>query len=139
MDRQTGFYRLLGGYLALGLLIGVAGLGVTLVRAVRERRREIGMLRSMGFTRSGVRRMFVFEAMYITLSGVLVGVGLGAVTAHQVITYSNAFSRPLAFVLPTAALIGIVAVTVAWAGLAALIPAHRAAKLVPADALRIAE
>ena len=139
LDRQTGFYRLLGGYLALGLLIGVAGLGVTLVRAVRERRREIGMLRSMGFTRSGVRRMFVFEAMYITLSGVLVGVGLGAVTAHQVIIYSNAFSRPLAFVLPTAALIGIVAVTVAWAGLAALIPAHRAAKLVPADALRIAE
>ncbi len=139
LDRRTGFYRLLAGYLALGLMIGVAGLSVTLVRAVRERRREIGMLRSMGFPRSGVRRMFVFEALFIAVSGVLVGAGLGAMTAYQVITHSSAFSRRLPFVMPTMPLLTIVVATVAGAGIAAIIPAHRAARLVPSEALRLAE
>ena len=43
------FLRLMQGYLALGLLVGIAGLGVVMVRAVRERRREVGVLRSLGF------------------------------------------------------------------------------------------
>ena len=102
----------------LGLMIGIAGLGVTLVRAVRERRREIGMLRSMGFPRSGVRRMFLFEALFVAVSGVLVGVGLGALTAYQVITHSSAFSRQLPFVMPTVPLLGIVVFTVAGAAIA---------------------
>ncbi|MEY2449579.1 MAG: putative transport system permease protein, partial [Acidimicrobiaceae bacterium] len=52
----TAFIRLLEGFLALGLVIGIAGLGVVMVRAVRERRREIGMLRAMGFSAKIVRR-----------------------------------------------------------------------------------
>src|SRR5688500_5629008 len=54
------FLRLMQGYLALGLLVGIAGLGVVMVRAVRERRRDIGVLRSLGFLVKQVRRAFIF-------------------------------------------------------------------------------
>ena len=43
------FFRLMQGFLALGLLVGIAGLGVVMIRAVRERRRNIGVLRALGF------------------------------------------------------------------------------------------
>ena len=59
LSSQAQFIALLEGFLSLGLLIGIAGLGVVMVRAVRERRREIGMLRAMGFPASVVRRAFL--------------------------------------------------------------------------------
>jgi len=71
------------GYLALGLLIGIAGLGVVMVRAVRERRREIGMLRAMGFPPRMVRSAFVFESMFVAVQGVVVGVGLALVVSYR--------------------------------------------------------
>ena len=55
---DAGFFSLLRGYLLLGLVIGIAGLAVTLFRAVRERRRQIGMMRAMGLLSTGVRRWF---------------------------------------------------------------------------------
>ena len=47
------------GFLALGLLIGICGLGVVMVRAVRERRRTIGVLRALGFRAKTVERSFL--------------------------------------------------------------------------------
>ena len=49
---QLRFFQLIRGYLALGLIVGIAGLGVVMVRAVRERRREVGVLRSLGFSKT---------------------------------------------------------------------------------------
>src|SRR6266511_3276978 len=46
---NRSFFQLMEGFLALGLLVGIAGLGVVMVRAVRERRRTIGVLRALGF------------------------------------------------------------------------------------------
>src|SRR5205085_1256914 len=82
----TAFIRLLEGFLALGLVIGIAGLGVVMVRAVRERRREIGMLRAMGFPSKVVRRAFLIEAAFIAGQGVVIGGVLGLVTGFSVLT-----------------------------------------------------
>jgi hypothetical protein len=49
---NRSFFRLLQGFLALGLVVGVAGLGVVMVRAVRERRRTVGVLRALGLGRA---------------------------------------------------------------------------------------
>ena len=67
---------------ALGLLVGIAGLGVVMVRAVRERRRNIGVLRALGFQAGTVQRAFLTESSLVALEGILFGSALGLVTAY---------------------------------------------------------
>ena len=139
-SQQIGFFRLMQGYLGLGLLIGIAGLGVVMVRAVRERRRQIGMLRAMGFTSSVVRRAFLIEAGFIAAQGIAVGVALGLVTAYQVLANSSTFGdQPLPFAVPLVALATICAIPLLASLGAALLPATQASRIRPAAALRVAD
>jgi putative ABC transport system permease protein len=137
---QIGFLRLMQGYLGLGLLIGIAGLGVVMVRAVRERRRQIGMLRAMGFSAAVVRRAFLFEAGFVAVQGIVVGVGLGLLTSYQVLTNSDAFGEDrLPFAVPWAGLLVITLIPLAVSLLATAAPANQASKIRPAAALRLAD
>jgi len=134
---RQGFFVLLRGYLLLGLVIGIAGLAVTLFRAVRERRRQIGMMRAMGLPDSGVRRWFMIEATFISAMGILTGVGLGTLTGYLTTTQSTAFDGVrLPFGVPWAVLAFIIVVPFIASILAAVIPARRAARLRPSEALR---
>lgn len=56
------FNRLIQGFMGLGLIVGVAALGVISARSVVERRQQIGMLRAIGFRRSMVRDAFLLES-----------------------------------------------------------------------------
>ena len=106
LNSQAQFIALLEGYLSLGLLIGICGLGVVMVRAVRERRREIGMLRAMGFASTVVRRSFMVEASFIAVQGILIGGALGLVTGYSVVSRSSAFGgEPVPFTIPWVALL----------------------------------
>jgi putative ABC transport system permease protein len=137
--RETqGFIRLLQAYIGLGLIIGVAGLGVVMVRAVRERRQQIGMLRALGFSAQVVRRAFLCEAGFIALQGIVLGIGLGLVTSYQMLR-SDAFDEPLAFTVPWLALVVLFVTPAAGALFTAAAPAAQAARIQPAAALRIAE
>ena len=129
--------RLFQGFLSLGLLIGIAGLAVTLVRAVRERRRSIGVLRALGTSERVVRRSFLVESAFVAIQGVLIGAGLGLVTAYQVIVNSNTFGdAEMSFVWPWVGLAMILVIPTAAALLAAAAPARRASMITPAVALR---
>ena len=140
LSQQNGFFRLMEGFLALGLVIGIAGLGVVMVRAVRERRRQIGMLRAMGFRSRTVRAAFLFEAGFIAAQGIAIGVALGLVTSWTLLVNSSAFGeQDLGFAVPWPALAGVVAVPLLASLLAAAVPASRAAAIQPAVALRIAD
>ncbi|MFG3510349.1 FtsX-like permease family protein [Streptomyces sp. NPDC047821] len=75
------------GFLALGLLIGVTGLGVVMVRAVRERRRTIGILRALGFRARTVQRSFLWESAFIVCGGHRAG--LPARGAHHMARVSQ--------------------------------------------------
>jgi putative ABC transport system permease protein len=136
----AAFIRLLQGFLALGLVIGIAGLGVVMVRAVRERRREIGMLRAMGFSAGVVRRAFLIEATFIALQGIVIGAALGLVTGFSVLSNSTTFGdKALPFTVPWAA-IGLLAGAALVASLLAVAgPATQASRIKPAVALRIAD
>lgn len=132
------FIGLLQGYIGLGLVIGVAGLGVVMVRAVRERRRQIGMLRALGYQSAVVRRAFLSEAGFVALQGIVLGIGLGLITSYQMLR-SDAFDEPLGFTVPWLALL-VLFVTPAVGALAtAAAPAAQAARIQPAAALRIGE
>ena len=79
---NRSFFQLLQGFLALGLVVGVAGLGVVMVRAVRERRRTVGVLRALGFPARVVRRAFLLESSFVALEGILLGTALSIVTSY---------------------------------------------------------
>jgi putative ABC transport system permease protein len=140
LGRQTDFISLLEGFLALGLVIGIAGLGVVMVRAVRERRREIGMLRAMGFPARVVRRAFLIEAAFIAVQGIVVGGALGLVTGFSVLSNSSTFGdQQLAFTVPWGPILGLAAVALLASLLAVAGPARQASRIKPAVALRIAD
>ncbi|HET9143320.1 ABC transporter permease [Actinophytocola sp.] len=120
-------------FLALGgvaLLVGGVGVANTMVIAVLERRREIGLRRALGATRRQVRGQFLAESVLLSslggLVGVLVGVG---------VTAGYALHKGWSAVFPPAALIGGVGVAALVGALAGAYPAMRAARLAPTEAL----
>jgi putative ABC transport system permease protein len=138
LAQQQQFFRLMQGYLSLGLVVSVAGIGVVMVRAVRERRREVGVLRSLGFETRQVRRAFIAESSFVALEGILLGTALALISTWRLLT-SGAFGDGLEFHVP----FGQLAIIVTLAFLATLAatasPAQQASKIRPAVALRIAD
>lgn len=135
---QEGFLNLLQIYMGLGLLIGIAGLGVVMIRAVRERRRQFGVMRALGVASPVIRRAFVVEASFVAVQGVALGIGLGVLSSWQVLTRSTAFEAGLAFRLPAAGLLVLAAGCLLASLAMAAIPAIRAGRILPAAALRMA-
>ena len=80
---------LLLGFMALGLVVGVAALGVISARSVVERRQQIGVLRAIGFQRGMVQLSFLLEASFIALTAIVVGSALGLTVARNVIADSG--------------------------------------------------
>jgi len=132
---QLSFFRLMQGYIALGLVVGIAGLGVVMVRAVRERRRQVGVLRSLGFQASQVRRAFLAESGFIALLGVLTGTLLAITVAWRLIG-TDAFGDDLSFSLPWGQLAVVIGLTLVFSLLATAAPAQQASRIRPAVALR---
>jgi putative ABC transport system permease protein len=130
--------RLVIGFMGLGLIVGVAALGVIMARAVVERRQQIGVLRAIGFRKRMVQLSFLLEASFVALTAILVGTGLGLVVAHNVI--SDAQRSPswqnLGFDVPWVNL-GVIFLAVYLVALATtFLPARRASRIYPAEALR---
>ena len=137
---NRSFFRLMEGFLALGLLVGIAGLGVVMVRAVRERRRSIGVLRALGFQRGTVQRSFLTESSFVALEGIVLGTALSIVTAYLLFKNDpDLGGAGFAFPVPWASIAVLVLATAAASVLATLWPARRAAATRPAVALRISD
>jgi putative ABC transport system permease protein len=132
------FLNLMQGYLALGLLVGIAGLGVLAVRSVRERRREIGVLRSLGFVAPQVRRSFLFESGFIALQGILIGSVLALITSAQLVG-TEAFGESAIFEVPWTQLLILCGTALVASIVATAWPAQQASRIAPAVALRVAE
>jgi putative ABC transport system permease protein len=132
------FLNLMQGYLALGLLVGIAGLGVVMVRAVRERRREIGVLRSLGFVPPQVRWAFLFESGFTTLQGILIGSILALITSAQLVE-TGEFGESAIFNIPWSYLVVLSLSSLVASILATAWPARQASRIAPAVALRVAE
>ena len=132
------FNRLIQGFMGLGLIVGVAALGVISARAVVERRQQIGVLRAIGFRRRMVQATFLLESSFIALTAIAVGTGLGLLLAYNIV--SDQRQQPswdgLTLVVPWLNL-GIIFLVVYLVALAAtLAPALRASRIRPAEALR---
>jgi len=133
-DAAQRVLLLMQAYLAIGLLVGVTGLGVITIRAVVERRQEIGVMRALGFTRRMVRNVFLLEIALIAAMGIAIGVGLGVVLAQRV--WEVYFSSIAVFTIPWLHLAAVAGVAALFALVATAGPALRASRLPPAEALR---
>ncbi len=132
------FNRLIQGFMGLGLVVGVAALGVISARAVVERRQQIGVLRAIGFRRRMIQLSFLIESSFIALTAILVGTLFGLIVSHTVIT--DVASQPayqmVTVYVPWLNLAIVFTVVYLVALLTTLAPAVRASRIYPAEALR---
>jgi putative ABC transport system permease protein len=130
-DAKSALNGLFLGLGAVALLVGAVGVANIMVISVLERRSEIGLRRALGATRGQIRTQFLCEAILLALGGGAAGVGLGALA-----TAVYASAKGWAFVVPVSAWAGGFGAALAIGAIAGLLPAIRAARLAPADALR---
>jgi len=133
----VGVFNLLEAYLALGLIVGIAGLGVITMRNVVERRTETGALRALGFRRSMVLRSYLFELSFIALTGILLGDILGLAISYDL--YLSFFAGEASFIIPWDRLLILSLIAFIGALIATASPAIRASRIPPAEALRTFE
>jgi putative ABC transport system permease protein len=134
----NNFMYLFEGFLGIGLLIGIAGIGIISYRNVIERRQQIGMLRAIGFKRRMIAWSFLIETSFITLLAIAIGVVLGVATGWQMYT-DTASATGAAFDVPKTSLIIISLIAYGATLIFTFYPSIKAAKIPPAEALRYIE
>ena len=125
---------LIYGLLALSIVIAVVGIVITLLLSVFERRREIGLLRAVGMTRSQVRTTVRWESVITSLLGAAAGVVLGIVMGVVVVAALSSDSG-IGFSLPVGSTISIVVISFVLGVVAAIYPARRATKVNVVEAI----
>jgi hypothetical protein len=134
-------YRSIGdtpSVLAIGLAAGAsAALGLTLTASVRRRRRELAMLRALGFTGRQLRSTIAWQASVAGVGGVVVGVPLGIVLGRWLWTlfarYINAVPEPT---VPLFAVVVVSVCALLLVNIVAALPARSAARISTAQVLR---
>ena len=135
-SQNNAFTQLFQGFMGLGLVVGVAAIGVLSIRAVVERRQSIGMLRAIGYRSGMIQIQFLAEALFITLLGVFIGLGLGTLISWNIFQSITEEVRGLEFTIPWVTVLMITGITSFFALLSAYIPARQASKIYPAETLR---
>jgi putative ABC transport system permease protein len=129
-DAAGAFDTLFLGLGAVALLVGAVGVANIMVISVLERRSEIGLRRALGATKAQIRIQFLCEAILLAALGGATGVILGTVS-----TAIYAHAKGWAIVIPPQAWAGGLAAALLIGVLAGLLPAIRAARLSPTQAL----
>jgi len=131
---QRNFFLLMQGFMGLGLFVGIAAVGVIAFRTVVERRQQIGMLRAIGYRRNMVAISFLLESSFITLLGIVSGVGLAIWLSYFLLT-SNEFPE-VDYAVPWFQIFIIGGLAFLASLLMTFIPSRQAASVPIAEALR---
>jgi putative ABC transport system permease protein len=115
---------------AISLLVGAIGVGNIMLISVLERRSEIGLRRALGATKGHIRAQFLTEAIMLALAGGIAGVGLGVLS-----TAIYTHTKHWATVIPVVAWAGGLAAALIIGAIAGVLPAIRAARMSPTEAL----
>ncbi len=130
------FSLLFQGFMGLGLVVGVAALGVLSLRAVNERRMQIAIMRCIGYRARMIRIQFMMESIFITVIGTGLGLALGALISWSFLDDISGSNQGLAFNIPWMSILVVVGITVAAALITTYVPARQASQVFPAEALR---
>lgn len=132
-----GILQLFQGFMALGLLVGIAALGVISSRTVVERRQQVGVVRAIGLQGNLVALSFLVEASFIALGGICLGVLTGVLLGQRmVLAFFPILTGGASYGLPWLQIGGIVLLAYLASLLTTLLPAYQASRIYPAEALR---
>lgn len=134
--QTESFFYIIEGFMALGLVVGIAAIGVIAFRSVVERRQQIGVLRAIGYQRSEVALSFLIEMVYIVAIGVVAGTALGIILARNLFSGDELVNGDVSFEIPWLLIGGVLSATVIVALLMTWAPARQASRISPAEALR---
>ncbi len=129
-DAKAAFNTLFLGLGAVALLVGAIGVANIMIISVLERRSEIGLRRALGATKGHIRIQFLAEAVVLAVAGGAAGVGAG-IAATSIYAHLKGWTTAI----PTGAWAGGLGAAVVIGALAGLLPALKAARLSPTEAL----
>ncbi len=136
LETTSSIFVLFELYLDMGLVVGVAGLGIITIRSVVERTPEIGILRSIGFRRGNVRNAFLIEILFVATMGVIIGVVTGVMISYEIYnTMVSGFGGDIEFVIPWFKIAYVTAIAYLATIICTIIPARNASRVSPAEAL----
>jgi putative ABC transport system permease protein len=132
-----GFLYLIQGFMAIGLFVGIAAVGVIAFRTVIERRQQIGMLRAIGFSRGAIALSFIVESAFVTLLGILSGITLGLLLAFMLMKSDEFVPGGVDnFYIPWDQILVIGGLAFVASLLMTIIPSRQASGIPIAEALR---
>lgn len=132
-----GYVRLFSAVIGVIVIAGALGMATALATTVVLRTRELGTIEAVGATRSHIRRMVVAESVLLSVSAYVLAIGLGAVIAWLFmggITELSGGTVPVRFAWTSLPAVAVLALAIALA--ASIVPARRALRLTPVEALR---
>jgi putative ABC transport system permease protein len=132
VNQQFNFFNAIIGIAVIVSLLGVVN---TLAMSVMERTRELGVLRALGASRWLVRTTMLDESLLITLSGAIAGILVGTLIGFVWVAGLDSLLPGISFRFPVAATLSVGIAAVVLGVIAAALPARRAARLKPVEAL----
>jgi len=131
----NGFVNIINVFLYFGLSVGIIGLAILIVKSLHERRRTVGILKALGFSRGMIFRSFFLEINFVVILGILIGFISGIITSYLI--YSTLNLGTLYIPWQQFLLLGVVFYLISI--LSTFIPTRNATKVPPAEALRYRE
>lgn len=122
---------MLGGIASISLLVGGIGIMNMMLVSVSERTKEIGLRKALGAEPSRIQMQFLLESIFLSLTGGFVGVILGLIISYVASTLmSTTFEIQMSAILLVVGFSAAIGIIFGW------VPARRASRLNPIDALR---
>ncbi len=136
---EHGISGLLRGFLALGLFVGLAGIAILTMRAIEERRQQIGILSAIGTQPGAIQLSFLLEVAFLVSLGSTLGVGLGLVASYNYTVALNTIGpSSLVYRVPWLELGGIVLLCHGASSLSTFWLTSQISRLYPAEVWRSA-
>lgn len=135
LKASQGMVSIFNSFLYFGLMVGIIGIAITMMKSVNERRRVVGMLKAIGFTKNMVFLSFFIEATIIIILGIIIGVSSGTFTSYLIFTKLFADSGAV-FKIPYGSL-SLMSLTFYLISVIFIyLPSKAASKLSPNEAMR---
>ncbi len=132
-----GTISILRSFLYFGMLVGIVGIAIIMFKALYERKRIVGMLKAIGFTKKMVFASFVLETSFIVVIGIVLGIITGTLTSVEI--YASPLMQGMALSIPWDQLLGMSLIFYVASLVSTIIPSYIASKIPPAEALRYFE
>ncbi|PIJ60580.1 FtsX-like permease family protein [Mesotoga sp. H07.pep.5.3] len=132
-----GTISILRSFLYFGMLVGIVGIAIIMFKALHERKRIIGMLKAIGFTKAMVFSSFLLETSFIAIIGILLGMVTGTLTSVEI--FASPLMEGMKLYIPWDQLISMALIFYIASLVSTIIPSYSASKIAPAEALRYFE